>query len=68
VTLVGDGSRAKVFDTTILFRGVQDGRATLRVEDTDVSCAPGEEVSSGRLRLTCTAVLDDGVEFTASPR
>jgi hypothetical protein len=67
VKLVGEGSRAKVFDTTISFRGVKDGRATLRVGDKEVSCAPGEEVSSGRLRLKCTAVLDDGLEFTASP-
>jgi hypothetical protein len=68
VKLVGDGSRAKVFGAAISFRGVQDGRATLRVGDQDVSCAAGERISSGGLRLRCTAVLDDGVEFTASPR
>ena len=65
VKLAGDGSKAKVFGTAITFRGVQDGRATLRVGNRDVSCAPGQTVSSGGLRLKCTAVGDDSVEFTA---
>lgn len=68
VTLAGDGSRATVFGTAISFLGVQDGRASLRVGDEGVSCAPGQRVSSGPLDLECKAVGDDSVELTVSVR
>jgi hypothetical protein len=68
VTLAGGGSTATVFATTISFLGVQDGRASLRVGEETLSCAPGESVSSGALRLECTAARDDGVDLIASPR
>ncbi|WP_147263006.1 hypothetical protein [Geodermatophilus sp. TF02-6] len=67
LTLAGTGSQAEVFGTAIALRGVQDGRATLRVGEQDVSCAPGQSTPAGRLHLTCTAVADDRVELTASP-
>lgn len=68
MTLAGGGSRATVFGTAISFLGVQDGRAGLRVGGQEVSCAPGQTVSSGPLDLECTAVGADSVEFTASGR
>jgi hypothetical protein len=68
VTLAGSGSRATLLGTTISFLGVQDGRAGLRVGEQDVSCAPGQRVSSGPLDLECSAVGADRVEFTASVR
>ncbi|MEX5720916.1 hypothetical protein [Geodermatophilus maliterrae] len=68
MTLAGSGSTATVFGTTISFGGVQDGRAGLRVGEQDVSCAPGQTVSSGPLDLECTAVGADSVDFTASLR
>lgn len=66
VTLAGDGSRAHVLGTTITFRGVDGGRATLQVGPQNVSCAGGESVSAGPLRLTCTSVIDDEVTLTAA--
>jgi len=68
VTLAGDGSRATVFGTAIFFLGVQGGRASLRVGEEGVSCAPGQRVSSGPLDLECKAVGDDSVELTVSVR
>ncbi len=68
MTLAGSGSTATVFDTAISFVGVRDGRADLRVGEDDVSCAPGQRVSSGRLDLECRAVGGDSVDLTASPR
>jgi hypothetical protein len=66
VTLSGDGASAKVFNTTLAFGGVDNGRATLRVGDNEVSCAQGEKVDAGPLSLECTEVTDDSVELTAS--
>jgi hypothetical protein len=66
VVLAGDGSKVDVLGATIRFRGVQDGRASLRVGGQDVSCRQGENVSSGSLRLECTAVTDNRVEFIVS--
>jgi hypothetical protein len=65
-TLSGDGAEAKILGTSLAFAGTQDGRATLSVGDTSVSCAQGEKVSAGPLSLTCTTVTDDSVELTAS--
>jgi hypothetical protein len=66
VTLSGDGAKADVLNTTLAFGGVDDGRATLRVGDTEVSCAQGESVDAGPLSLECTEVTDDSVKLTAS--
>jgi hypothetical protein len=65
-TLSGDGAEAKLFGTTLRFGGVQDGRASLGVGSTTVSCAEGESVTAGPLRLTCSTVTEDSVELTAS--
>jgi hypothetical protein len=66
VTLKGDGASAEILGTDLAFGGVEDGRATLRVGDNEVSCAQGESVSAGPLALECTEVTDDSVELSAS--
>jgi hypothetical protein len=66
VVLAGDGSEVEVLDSRISFHGVRDGRAALRVGAQDVSCTHGQSVSSGSLRLECTAVTGSSVEFTVS--
>ena len=68
VTMGGTGSIVGIFGTTISFVEIQDGRATIRVGDQDVSCTEGQSVTTGPLALRCTHVGDDIVEFTASPR
>ncbi|WP_222194448.1 hypothetical protein [Modestobacter italicus] len=65
-TLSGDGATATVLGTEISFGGTQDGRASLSVGDTSVSCGEGESVSLGPLSLTCTTVTTDSVEISAS--
>ena len=67
VTLAGSGSMATVLGATIAFVAVHDGRATLRVDDQEVSCAEGETVSAGGLQLRCTTVTGDSVTFDATP-
>ena len=66
VSLSGNGATATVFNTTLAFGGVSNGRATLRVGDHEVSCAQGEKVAAGPLTLECTEVTDDSVKLTAS--
>jgi len=66
VTLAGDGSKVEVFGATISLRGLQDGQAALRVGDQDVFCRPGQRISLGSLRLECTAIAANSVEFTVS--
>src|SRR4051794_4387551 len=66
VTLAGNGSSVDVFGATISFRTIQDGQATLRVGDQDVSCRQGQMVSVGSLWIECAAVTDNRVEFTVS--
>jgi hypothetical protein len=66
VTLSGDGASVNVFGTKLAFGGVDDGRATLRVGDKEVSCAQGESAQAGPLSLECTEVTDDSVKLTAS--
>jgi hypothetical protein len=65
VTLSGN-SVVAVLDATFSVAGIENGRATLRVDDQDVSCTQGQSVSVGSLRLTCTRVTGDTVTFTAS--
>jgi hypothetical protein len=65
-TLSGDGAKAEILGTTLEFAGTQDGRATLGVGDASVSCAEGESISAGPLKVTCTSVTEDAVELTAS--
>jgi hypothetical protein len=64
VTLGGTGSRAHVLGTTIGLTVIDGDRATLLVEDRDVTCTPGQDASVGAVRLTCTAVTDESVTFT----
>ena len=66
VTLSGDGAKATVLGKSLAFAGTSGGRATLSVGDSSVSCAQGESVSAGPLRLACTKVTDNSVELTAS--
>ncbi|MCV2490313.1 hypothetical protein OF117_13165 [Geodermatophilus sp. YIM 151500] len=66
VRLSGDTSEVEILGTTLGFGGVQDGRASLEVAGTSVSCAEGEAVRAGTLTLECTSVSDDSVEVTAS--
>ncbi|MCU1605560.1 MAG: hypothetical protein JWP46_2025 [Modestobacter sp.] len=64
-TLSGDGAKATILGTSLAFAGTENGRATLSVGDSSVSCAQGESVSAGPLSLTCTTVTEDSVELTA---
>lgn len=66
VTLEGSGAEAEILGTTLSFGGVQDGRASLSVGSTSVSCSEGESVAAGPLNLECTTVTEDSVELTAS--
>ena len=66
VTLSGDGAKATILGNDLAFGGVENGRATLRVGDANVSCAQGESVSAGPLSITCSTVTEDSVELTAS--
>ena len=66
VTLTGAGAEADILGTTLTFGGVQDGRASLSVGGTEVSCGEGEAVTAGPLEVECSGVTDDSVELTAS--
>ncbi|MGY1707406.1 hypothetical protein ACI79C_22825 [Geodermatophilus sp. SYSU D00697] len=66
VTLSGDGAEADVLGTRVVLGGVEDGRATVRVGDQDLSCGQGESVSAGPLTLACSTVTEDTVTLTAS--
>jgi len=66
VTLTGEGASAEILNTSLALAGVENGRATLRVGDTEVSCGRGESVSAGPLPLECTEVTEDGVTLSAS--
>ena len=66
LTLSGDGARADVLGTPVTLGTVQDGRATVRVGDREVSCSQGESVAAGPLTLECTTVTPDTVTLTAS--
>jgi hypothetical protein len=66
VTLAGDGAEADVLGTSVVLGGVENGRATVRVGDQDLSCGQGESVSAGPLTLSCSTVTEDTVTLTAS--
>ena len=66
VTLEGTDAQVDVLGTSLTFSGTQDGRASLGVAGTSVSCAEGESVTAGPLDLECTSVTADRVELTAS--
>ncbi len=66
VTLSGERSQVEILGTTLAFGGVQDGRASLGVAGASVSCAEGESVGAGPLRIECTSVADTAVEITAT--
>ena len=66
LTLTGDGAQADVLGTQVSLGTVQDGRATVRVGDREVSCSQGESVSAGPLTLECTTITADAVTLTAS--
>jgi hypothetical protein len=56
----------QVFDTTISLVRVDNGQATLRAGDQEISCTQGQSISAGSLMLECTTVTHDTVTFTAS--
>ena len=64
-TLTVDDAKAEILGNSLAFGGVENGRATLSVGDASVSCAQGEDVAAGPLRLTCTTVTEESVELTA---
>ncbi len=66
LTLTGDGAQADVLGTQVSLGTVQDGRATVRVGDREVSCSQGKSVSAGPLALECTTITADAVTLTAS--
>ena len=66
VTLSGEGAEAEILGNTLTFGGVQDGRASLGVGGTTVSCAEGESVNAGPLSIECTSVTDDEVRLSAT--
>jgi hypothetical protein len=66
VTLNGEGAEVDVFGNTVTLGSVQDGRASLDVAGTSVSCAEGESVAAGPLSVECTSVTADAVELTAT--
>ena len=66
VTLSGNGANATVLGKSLAFAGTSDGRATVSVGDSSVSCTEGQRVSAGPLELACTKVTDGSVELTAS--
>ncbi|WP_409328554.1 hypothetical protein [Trujillonella humicola] len=67
VTLDGDGAEVDLpIGPSIRLGGVQDGRASISVGGSSVSCAEGESVSAAGLTLECTSVSGDEVRLTAS--
>lgn len=66
VTLSGDGAQAEVLGTPIALGAVENGRATVRVGDQDLSCRQGETASAGPLSVECTTVSEDTVTLTAT--
>jgi hypothetical protein len=65
-SLSSEGASAEILGQKLEFAGTKDGRATLGVGDTSVSCAEGESVSAGPLSVTCTTVGDGTLEISAS--
>ena len=66
ITLSGDGAETEVLGTSIALGTVENGRATVRVGDQEISCSEGESVSAGPLTLECTTVTEASVTLTAS--
>ncbi|RBY82489.1 hypothetical protein DQ238_04145 [Geodermatophilus sp. TF02-6] len=66
VTLTGQDSTVEVLGTTVGLQSSENGRATFRVGDQEISCSQGESVSAGPLTLECTTVTADSVTFSAS--
>ncbi len=65
-TLNGEGSQIDILGQSVTLGGVQDGRATISVGGSSVSCGEGENVTAGPLSLECTSVTDGAVELRAS--
>ncbi|WP_346620336.1 hypothetical protein [Blastococcus montanus] len=66
VTLSDAGAEADIFGTTVSFGGTEDGRASLTVGGTSVSCGEGESLSAGPLQVSCSSVTGDSVQLTAT--
>ncbi len=66
VTLSGDGAKADILGNELTFGGVQDGKASLGVGGTTVTCTEGQSVSAGPLSIECTSVTEDEVQLEAS--
>ncbi len=65
VTLAGNAT-VHVLDAMFSIQEIRAGRATLLVQERNVSGAPGQTVSAGSLTIRFTAVTEDSVSFTAS--
>jgi hypothetical protein len=65
VTLAGNAT-VHVQGATFSIQEIRDGRATLRVQEENVSGAAGQTVSAGSLTIRFTAVTEDSVSFTTS--
>ncbi len=66
VTLSGDGAEADILGTTIVLGGVENGQATFRVGNQDLTCGEGDTTEAGPLTLECTTVQEDTVTLTAT--
>ena len=66
VTLSGDGAEADILGTTIVLGGVENGQATFRVGNQDLTCGQGDTTEAGPLTLECTTVQEDTVTLTAT--
>jgi hypothetical protein len=66
VTLTGDGAEADILGTSVVLGGVDNGQATFRIGDEEITCGQGDEVSAGPLTLECSSVEDGQVTMTAS--
>lgn len=66
VTLSGDGAEAEILGTRVVLGGVDNGQATFRIGDEEVTCGEGDSTSAGPITLECSSVTDDQVTMTAS--
>ncbi|MGY1737287.1 hypothetical protein [Geodermatophilus sp. SYSU D00684] len=66
VSLSGDGASAQILGVPVVLGGVENGQATFRVGEQELTCGQGESVSAGPLTLACETVTEDAVTMTAS--
>lgn len=66
VTLTGDGAEADILGTSVVLGGVENGEATFRIGNEEVTCGEGDTTEAGPLTLECSSVGDGTVTMTAS--